>query len=41
MFVLKSSSLLCCGFLHLFPMFVIGIVSSISNNKEMCQVVGL
>jgi hypothetical protein len=40
-FVLKSSSLLCSGFLHLFPMFVFGIVNSVSKSKEICQVVCL
>ncbi len=34
-FVLKKSSPLCCGFLHLFPMLVFGIVKSLSRVREI------
>jgi hypothetical protein len=37
-FVLKSLSPLCSGFLHLFLMFVFGIINSLSRGQEICQV---
>jgi hypothetical protein len=37
--MLKSSSPLCCGFLHLFFVFVFRIVSSLLGGREICQVV--
>jgi hypothetical protein len=39
--MLKSSSPLCCGFLHLFPMSVFGIINYLSRGREICQVVCL
>jgi hypothetical protein len=41
MSMLKSSSPLCCGFFHMFPMSMFGIVSSLSKGREICQVVYL
>ncbi len=41
MYVLKSSSPLCCGFLHLFPMFMFGIISFLLGVKEIYEVVCL
>ncbi len=38
-YVLKSSCPLCCGFLHMFPMFVFGIVNFLSRGMEIYQVV--
>jgi hypothetical protein len=37
-FVLKSSSPLCCEFLHLFHVFVFGIIGSLSWGREIFQV---
>jgi hypothetical protein len=34
MYMLKSSSPLCCQFLHLFPMFVFGIVKFLLGGRE-------
>jgi len=39
--MLKSSSPLCCKFLHLFPMFVFGIVNSLLGGREISWVVCL
>jgi hypothetical protein len=39
MSMLKSSSPLCCGFLHLFLMFVFGIVNSLLGGRKICPVV--
>ncbi len=39
MFMLKISSPLCCGFLHMFFLVVFGIVSFLSRDKEISWVV--
>jgi hypothetical protein len=41
MYVLKSSSPLCCGFLHLFPMSKFGIISFLLGGREIYEVVCL
>jgi hypothetical protein len=41
MYVLKSSSPLCCGFLHLFPMSEFGIISYLLRGREIYEVVCL
>jgi hypothetical protein len=41
MYVLKGSSPLCCGLLHLFLVSMFGIVSFLSGVKEICQIVCL
>ncbi len=38
MYVLKSSSPLCCGFLHLFLMYVFRIISSLSRVGKFVKV---
>jgi hypothetical protein len=40
-YVLKSSYSLCCGVLHMFLMFVFGIVNFLSGGREIYQVVCL
>ncbi len=39
--MLKSSSALCYGFLHCCPVFVFGIINSLSRGREICQVMCL
>jgi hypothetical protein len=34
--MLKSSCPLCCGFLHMFPMSMFGIINSLSRGREIC-----
>jgi hypothetical protein len=36
LFMLKNSSPLCCGSLHLFLVFVFGIVNSLLGGREIC-----
>jgi hypothetical protein len=35
-YVLKSFSPLCCGFLHLFRMFMFGIINSLLRGRKIC-----